>query len=779
VSNDADELDAALARAAGIAGIAGILGRSAEDDGASVLGSAGGDAAADGAAVCDSSDAAADRSVSSRGGEFVISSRGLDGDVNGPVVPAIVFNASDGFLRRAICGGKVGEDGGKVCTKEKCSVKAHETSKAFIPDNHAMIAANAAGSVAFTDPLLAVDPLPEDCKNELLGKRPMSSWETFFRTVQSEDQDLGDPKVHQSVTKSVAYVRVSPMKTISSNDLPAEEVGEALLDRMRARQIEFSDRVESFERVNELEDPGAVLDTMASGWDTAVTIIEEGQAWAQALLEGVAEVGQSSAMATEEVDAKVQDIEGTVGERPRDEGSTLPGTNLWNCVLALTREQERSDKVAAAATATAGQARAGVERLEARFRGIQSALKAATDLNAEVAALRNLVGLMCTKVQGLTQSGAGPSADGARVTELESKHEDLARRLQGVEDRGGGSGEGTTLLGGPGRDDILRRLVELEAKVQQDATTDAVRFGDTVIRNMQDALAWVEIHNPRGVCSVFFDPISMLETITAAARSSNQTTQDQAAVAKAGHPDAQSAKVVNSFSLVLPSLVSDEGSSKLDKMKDCATWRDHSNQGGMVKNIEDLMDRWVSQQGTLIGMSFQSGSAARVLAESCITDVVLFWNKLTTWIENFHCRMMARVSLTDTASVTAQLQLRAKMHKQAATDAWELLLVFLKEMFGEFANRRAVGVAAQNTRDAKERAAAVLLGTARAHKFMKELVTSSFENHGTIAPMFSSCLFHERASSKEVERLAGDLHVLSLEQRTHQSRLDKLDAKKK
>jgi len=327
-------------------------------------------------------------------------------------------------------------------------------------------------------------------------------------------------------------------------------------------------------------------------------------------------------------------------------------------------------------------------------------------------------------------------------------------------------------------EDLQRRVVQLEAKAKQDTTADAVLIGDSVIRDVADALAWVEVNNPRGVCSVFFDPASMLETIAAAAQSSSKTTQDQAAASKAGHPDVQSAKVVNSFSLVLPSIISSEGSNTLDKMKSCGTWRDHSNQGGMVKNIEELMDRWVSQQATLIGMAFEAGSAPRILAETYVKDVVLFWGKLSAWIDNFCCRMMARVSLTDTALAAAQLQLRAKMAKQAGTDAWELLLVFLKEMFGEFANRRAVGVASQNTREGKERAAAVLLGTARAHKLMKELVAADFENHGVVAPMFSSYLFHERASSKEVDRLATELQQVQLDNRTLQSRMDKCDKKK-
>ena len=161
------------------------------------------------------------------------------------------------------------------------------------------------------------------------------------------------------------------------------------------------------------------------------------------------------------------------------------------------------------------------------------------------------------------------------------------------------------------------------------------------------------------------------------------------------------------------------------------------------------------------------------LAKSLLAGSVGFWNSLVTWVGNFYNRLLVKVELSNPGVTQSERKEHDLLVEMAESEAWELIIQVLTDIFQEIAIKRNDGEAAQSMKPGLQRASIVLYATLQAHNIMNELADKNFERHPCLSPSLNNFCIAARASLNDIHQVEAKLSHLEKVTSGVQAKVDK------
>jgi hypothetical protein len=665
------------------------------------------------------------------------------------------------------CCGSVGSQG-RFCTRlslpgaDSCGIAIHKMSKANVEKGVAYIRAPGKGEVAYLAPKMVVNTMPSGLLKILAEQRTVSAWSRLCLALEEQgDIAIGQDQV--DVLEEKPSFGPTPRKRRVRLELGNKDDRES---------VEIMEDIELSElRIAEAEEFGSPVSTSSGAllvseervvpvdkWNSLVDFVT---AAAQTSREVRADIGETT--------LKMSHLFASVGDRP--DLRPLPGVNLWDCVAEIFARKTPQG------APQAGFSAEDKSKLKAELKAelkteLRVELKA--ELKAEVKTLQDEVDKLQLATADLD----------AKVCNVVTLVKDLLKHHNS--NTGGSSGGSGNLP-----PDLLTRFVEAEKELSRIRSTmggDAVKIGSEPYHHPHDLQAWVALNSPGADFLVScYDFISMLEVVGDTNCTGEEKMEAQSMAAKAGHTTLRHARIVNSFSTVVPSVfqTKGKGGNPFSAIPSYEVWDAQDGRGGIKNKLEKEIERWATQMEGEIDTRYndQARPKANALAKLFVTDSTNFWAKLIQWMGTFYTRLIQKAMNASPGTTLAEVREYDLNLKEAKEESWTFLLEILSDICNNMGDKRAVGASAEqmiaslDAHGLEVQTSMALYGTLKAHAFMKELVAKGFTRHPCLAPTFNTFLFSHRASFADIARIERKMGGKVSELAGLQSSLNQMETK--
>ena len=673
-----------------------------------------------------------------------------------------------------VCGGFVGKDKSKFCCvalgegRSGCGVLTHQ-KKAPLKARHAYIrcppARGSKADTAFLTPSLDTGPLPDVFKSKLLQEQPVAMWSIYFATVQDTTNELSEENQVELLDRGSRQVLFSATPAKSTVGRPFRSGNE---------DDDGSD-VESDTKWPPLGAP--IPEGSPTSLDDKVVVGSQIRAITQVLdqvrirlpkAEGaICRLGDDTAKALDGVDSKLTGLYGWTGEPDKEVVKIAPSPQLWGCMGSVLSTLQGQEKQITELREHLAKTNAALSDAQKRLATQQSAVSRANAAKEASEGLKSFVARLYQDFEELKMA----SGNGGLTPTAACDIADLKARLDDVEIRAQSELP---------MESVVRELTERLETLEVDSSGFKLSLGGEVVKvNDQPFHSATELEDwlvdkvaSEGVIDVWFDVVSMLETLQDVSRGTNEQMDSQSRAKKGGHDSLLAGRVVNSFATTIPEVFTKTNGDPFSKIGSFKEWNGRDGRTGLVPRVKKLIDIWKPQQLARIKTRLTGKPEAALLARELLNKAINFWTDLATWVDEFYARLTSREGSLPTGGSVAERKLVEESIKDAREEAWKLIVKILDDMFQELAQRRAQGQTAQDGVHKREQSACVLYATLCAHKFMDELLLKNFERHPCMTPTFNAFLFLERASHSDLKRVEARLEGVEKQTQGLQGKLD-------
>jgi hypothetical protein len=623
-------------------------------------------------------------------------------DVNAERVE--VFIMTDSSPGSNVCCGYVGKDRSRFCcsptafeAQGTCGIMSH-INKAPVEESHAYVRAPGKRVAAFLNPSVSVNEIPAELRGTLIGSKPVSAWALLLSTYL----ELGDEVTQETILELEIEPSYGP--TPKKRKVRMAEPGKKRARLFGEEEISAMKAPEPSPGGSGGPPPQAMS---GAKWNALVSMVERAGDQVDGIKDDMLEIN-----------SKIARIHATVGSRP--DNRFLPAVTMWDCVAENTGVSARLEKEAI------GPGMGGGDRL--------------SKIMLSVSAIETEIGLL-QSTQASVRTALGGVASALNVGA--AKHHPVP------------------LVSSASSSDVEARLGDAEAELTRIKSTmggDAVRIASTPYHHPHGVSQWITAQVPGGdYIELCYDVVSMFEVLGDTSTSTDNKMDSQARAKKGGHKSLREARIVNSFSTVVPARFQTSRASQeyFSAITSFEAWDAQDGMNGFVPKADKDMERWTEQMSKQIDARFDPSTRgpANSLAIKLRNDSILFWQKLSQWITTFYTRLIRKAATAPMGVSAAEVKEHEANLKETKAESWELMVKVLIEIFQELGDRRATGAAAEGESDGALKSAMILYGTLRGHKFMTELVSRGFERHPSLAPTFNTFLFTQRASFADILRV--------------------------
>jgi len=616
-------------------------------------------------------------------------------------------------------------------------------------------------------PGLDIAPLPQVFKQELLKRQPVAVWVTFFASVQETTFELSQDEAEEILRRTTSEVSFMPTPARKRLKVEPSQAGWQGLPGESIRPAQ------TFARLSPEggTDPDAIV---FKDWNRLVQTVEELQGRVPTTEEALQRLGKDTADLVSEVDAKVSGLFALSGQPSPQMLKQAPSPQLWGCIISLLNSVKDLDDRGTSLRSDVRSIVTGLQDTRKQLEGHKTSAQAVKRASETAEGLKDFVSRVYGELLKLKET----SGAGSLSTEASDEISALRARLEDLES------QNRSLVGAQERvNELLNRVEELEAEssgLKASLGGEIVKIDGTPFHDPFELEEWLSTHvGPDGVVDVWFDVVSMMETMLDVARGSDDQMDSQSRARKGGHESLLTGRIINSFATSIPQLFNSSAGEDFSKVPNYKAWNGRDGRTGMVPRAKKLLTIWERRHKAHIEQRLAGRPTALLLADKLLKNSMSFWSNLATWVDEFYGRLTSREGEVPVTASAAERKIIETSLKESREEAWNLIVKILDDLFQELAQRRAPGQPAQETTDKRTQAGCVLYGTLCAHKFMDELVQRSFERHPCMTPTFNAFLFLERASHTDLKRV--DLRVEAVEKQAQglQGKIDKLPTGKK
>jgi hypothetical protein len=368
--------------------------------------------------------------------------------------------------------------------------------------------------------------------------------------------------------------------------------------------------------------------------------------------------------------------------------------------------------------------------------------------------------------------------------------EGLSARVGVLErSRSGGVNFGAPpLVGGTGSGALAGDVTALRERVVnlEDATSliksslggDSVMVGGEAHHTAEGLSIWV-IKNvsSQNNCPtrMIVDIVSLLEQLQDINKSSDAKLTAKAQARKGGFLSLSLARALTSYSVLIPASFS--GGSEDDLFSKIKTYKKYSDPRiGFVKVILDKITLWYQSYMAELNLNYpvSRNPVLNAVLNNLATQATNFFTQFTNFVTNFYLKLTNEIRSRPLPNNKAEQKEYEATLLDTETEAWNLILAFIGDVFHELSMQRADGVAAESMEEGSPaQFSTALFASLRAVKYCKELMEKEFKKHPTMAPTFNGFLFAERASKSDFRRAERRIGDIVTEMAGLQSKVDK------
>jgi hypothetical protein len=261
---------------------------------------------------------------------------------------------------------------------------------------------------------------------------------------------------------------------------------------------------------------------------------------------------------------------------------------------------------------------------------------------------------------------------------------------------------------------------------------------------------------------MIIDIVSLLEQLQDINKSSDAKLTAKAQARKGGFLSLSLARAITSYSVLIPASFS--GGSDDDLFSKIKLYKKYSDPRiGFVKVISDKITLWYQSYMAELNLNYpvSRNPVLNAVLSNLATQATNFFTQFTNFVTNFYLKLTNEIRSRPLPNNKAEQKEYEATLLDTETEAWNLILAFIGDVFHELLMRRADGVAAESMEEGSPaQFSTALFASLRAVKYCKELMDKEFEKHPTMAPTFNGFLFAERASKsnfRRAERRIGDI----------------------
>ena len=320
------------------------------------------------------------------------------------------------------------------------------------------------------------------------------------------------------------------------------------------------------------------------------------------------------------------------------------------------------------------------------------------------------------------------------------------------------------------RDAVASMSIEM-TNLKSEIISDSVSFGGHHFMSQDSYLLFITQHCPKGQVQFMLDFVSFMECATNRNKNSTDQLRVMKSVLGAGFKDQGTnyATVFASFGTLIPALFGTEfdvsdPSKKMGSMKNMKEWDPMTERHGRKSTINTAVTALRRSMELQLVSTFGQSSVAYFFFTNMLHSTCAFWDALSAWITRFENEMVSQSSVNASPAIKASV--------------WNLICWMLHSMFTEFEVCRAPGMVAQDLdpSNTAEIASAILEGTLKAHKLMKELMDNHFNRHPIFTATLGEFLMTSKATTISVQELEVTVKANAVALRAAQSSNDKKQA---
>jgi hypothetical protein len=197
---------------------------------------------------------------------------------------------------------------------------------------------------------------------------------------------------------------------------------------------------------------------------------------------------------------------------------------------------------------------------------------------------------------------------------------------------------------------------------------------------------------------------------------------------------------------------------------------------GFVKVISDKITLWYQSYMAELNLNYpvSRNPVLNAVLNNLATQATNFFTQFTNFVTNFYLKLTNKIRSRPLPNNKAEQKEYEATLLDTKTEAWNLILAFIGDVFHELSMQRADGVAAKSMEEGSPaQFSTALFASLRAVKYCKELMEKEFKKHPTMAPTFNGFLFAERASKSDFRRAERRIGDIVTEMAGLQSKVDK------
>ena len=640
--------------------------------------------------------------------------------------------------------------GSKFCTlgKATCTVRQHAKKFSFTPGAFYIAGPR---NKAFQQVSVEASLIPARAREKLiLEKYPLETWQRLFAVIAQAEEELGEEEFENLKRRIVA--------------------GTAIGLTPRKGQNRYEEERESWERSKDtkLSPIGMMLMEEVQEVETEVLAaqLDKLLVLSKDTASGLSKLRMEVGSDIDRLELAVQEVACKAGTDPGL--ADAPMLSAWDGVAYVNHSLQEAKQTTGNLHNELAASRRRVEELESKDAKTEAKFKEMENRFSQVETLAKLLFAENKKLAAAVGSrpaapsfsfGAGPMPI-PTIMDTERKFVGMENYIKGIDARLT-KAESTVAAGmGVATSDDPERIVKvnlmeaklrtLEARVSSKPVTVAGR----TFLSLPDVEAWVIKNAPGSVSYLYYDCVSLLESINATDMSRSEIITDIYQTQKVGLKAEAEARQIASFRLTLPSIFC--GNQKeltiatagkhFPGCKTYAQWNAHDGYSG----LKFIIERGLIDVRSSIKHDIDSILEEHPEAKSFANDI----HGLThTWI-------MEYVSWLD--SFITELK---TISGCTIEDAYELGTKCGKRVFEELRRERSMAANANAEPNVARRTAKYLLATLRAHALMQEFLDRGFRDHTSIFPVINFHLYQTTAS-----RITLDKYYLEL--KTDMKRID-------
>jgi len=604
-----------------------------------------------------------------------------------------------------LCGGRVGS-GSTFCLVDAslCSVAAHSTKIVLsgIRAGSAALVIRSPGkdSKAFSDPVLdSMCVAPDELSDMLANPRPVEEWKLLFNSCAALP-DSKRPQLEAGFSTQPAFTPRKP--------------------KHRYLEVDESGSPSSWVQLPETEDLPWPADppseetwpAVTAHWNDIKANVRDTRTSLQA---SQLQTGKDIDRLESLVDVHHVHVKDTLGERPKN----LPAS-IW---------------------ATLGQHEDSLVRQGKDIDKIDFPEDYVTELEVKKLTEATILEIMENQVIPHFRKEMGKLGGGraSSVTFEDQDEEDNFVRLSRTDFKQLKKDH-----------DELQSIKANVDRLRESVSGDTISMGAHSFGSAYDCAMFLEKHDAHASVINMYDIVSLLQAACFGNEGTRESLDFDQKASKSSYKSAAEAIYVKSFGLSLPEIFGKVDTAQtaskrgLPGVKTFRDWDAQCEQDGLVHYIQDCVNKFILAKTEELGDSLSPVPAeVRNLALVLLTTSNTWLISMVGFVTKYyHDLFNGGDSTTD--------------------EAWSHVSQVKRVMFKLIcAARTRCSTRIDGSYDSKRRAPALLWGTLKAHKEMKDFIDAQFQNHPAVAPVLTRHLFAHRQS--KVAAKASDDKIKSLE----------------